>query len=230
MGALDDIMEVEETRKIPKDNDRIWERTIKLNRKYIATIHIRNQPGDDLLVRDRLAELQNVYGMGIQDLVNYIFVRGLEVIEKEVLDGKDISEFDKSVIQAYMSDNQRRQQFRKFDIIYKETSPEEFEKICKNQPYYYDFLTERVWQQGAISDAKRRVQWLREFLHENGRDGECAVDVIKVAAEGDGMVENDNDWNALKMMASRYGMTGGKHGFWQWSPRAQLKFQDIDFT
>jgi hypothetical protein len=227
MDALNEMIEQEETRHIPKDNDRIFEKTVKINRKYIATIHIRNQPGDDLLVRDRLAELQNVYGMGIQDLVNLAFVRGLELLEKEVLT-KDIDEFDKTVIKAYMNNSERRQQFGRFDIIYRETSPEEFEKICKDQPFYYDYLQERVWQNEAISSAKRRLQWLREFMYENGRNGECKLDVIKVAAEGDGIIRDENDWNALKTMASRYGMSGGKHGYWQWTPKAQLKYQNVD--
>ena len=226
-NPVDEIIAEEENRRQPKDNDRIFEKRITFNRHFIAMVHVRNQPGDDLEERDRFAYLQNLYGMNAQDMINYIYIRGRDIVEREAFN-LEMSEFDRAVIQAYVGDTERREKFKKFEVLYKQMSPEDFEMLCKNERYYTDFLQEYSFRNDAISDAKRRIMWLREFLLE--REGEVATDVIKIAAEHEGITRDENEWGALRSLASRYGLSTGKHGTWQWSEQAQMKFESIELT
>lgn len=228
MDAIEQMINEEETRKPKRDNDRIFERPISINRKFIAKIHIRNQPGDDLQVRDRLAHLQNFYGMNIQDLANLIFVRGLDLMEREAY-SDEISDFDKAVLEAYVHNTDRKLQFAKFEVLYREMAPEDFKHLCKNQPFYYEFMEAQSHRQDIIKLTEQRIIWLRNFLHESGRNGEAKIDVIRYAAEAEGIIRDESDWDALKTLASRCKLSaGGEHGAWKWNPRAEIKFRKVE--
>jgi len=226
-NPVDEIIADEENRRQPSVTDRIFEKTVSINRHYIATLHIRNQPGDDLQERDRFAYLQNLYGLNAQDMINYIYIRGRDLIEQEAFN-LEMTDFERAVLSAYTDDTERRAKFKQFEILYKSMSPEEFEAKCGKEQFYHDFLGEYAFRRDAISDAKRRIIWLREFLLS--RNGESATDVIKIAAEREQVIRDENEWGALRGLASRYGLSVGRHGSWQWGEEAQRKFESIELT
>jgi len=176
-------------------------------------------------LKERIAKLSNELGISKHGVIQRAFIAGVAALELELEQQTDPFLTDTAYIsrlKMLVAIKARRQKWEEWQEILQDFGEDrdKFIEWCEtaNQEGYAEFLD--YTENHTLSFAKKAnneqeyTQFLRTFM-ESGKEYSAMSD-IKPAMENANIIATMEEWQAVKVAASRAGLSGGSRtkGYW----------------
>jgi len=185
----------------------------KILRVYPA--YIKDEPEIVLKTDQTFIEVWAALGKSRTEAINEIFTAGLDrLAESKELEGK-IDKRGLAIFRKWQKLRVKIIEKEQLEFIYEQSTLEEFKQFCEENEIDHESFLKDYQLHLPTPRAKSKIMedWIGYMLAENV---EVEVDEIRQAAEMEGVITNEDDWNLMKNIASRKGYSGNaKRGYWK---------------
>lgn len=187
----------------------------KILRVYPA--YIKDEPEVVLKTDQTFIEVWAALGTSRTEAINHIFTVGLEQLAgSKELEGK-IDKRGLAIFRKWQKLRVRVIEKEQLEFIYEQSTPEEFKQFCEENEVDHESFLKDYQLRLPTPKAKSKVmeEWIGYTL---AGDVEVEVGSIRQAAEMEGVVSSEDDWNLMKNIASRKGYSSNaRRGYWKLS-------------
>lgn len=186
---------------------------VEILRVYPA--YIKGTPDKVLPFEEKFIRVWAALGGSRTEVINSAFTKGLEVLaESEELEGK-LDKRSFAISRKWLEKQARVIEKEQLEYIYEQSTLEEFKQFCEENEIDHESFLKDYQLHLPTPRAKSKIMedWVSYMLAGNA---EVEVDEIRQAAEMEGVITNEDDWNLMKNIASRKGYSGNaRRGYWK---------------